>query len=444
MCMPTTNGGGSKPKGRTGPNKPMPDYVDADARSPMMVPVSYRAIDLFCGAGGLSFGLQDAGFEIPLSVDHDEAAIETYQRNLGEHGKRAKIPDDFAMPPADVIAGGPPCQGFSSAGPRRVGDHRNSLVGVFAEIVARHRPRAFVFENVEGFLTAEGGCRVIELLEPLIAAGYRIHLRKINAANYGVPQHRKRVLAIGGLGWNPSFPEATHTAFGAPGRARRADLHLAWARTLTEAFKKLPVAVSDPKACILADHYYRPLAKDDLVRVRALGQGQTMRDLPEDLWHDSYKRRAYRRVMDGTPTERRGGAPAGVRRLRLDHPSKAITRGAKSELVHPLEDRYLTLRECARIQTFPDTYQFSGTAAERSLQIGNAVPPMLASVIGKSLASDLKTNVAREFSEGALLSFVPTGSDAMGPALQQLVDAVAERFGHNAEDQKLATRDQRG
>jgi DNA (cytosine-5)-methyltransferase 1 len=283
----------------------MTEHVNGETR-PLMAAVSYRLIDLFCGAGGLSLGLQEAGFEIRLSVDHDEAAIETYTRNVGEHAKQAEIAEDFVMPAADVIAGGPPCQGFSSAGPRRIGDHRNSLVGVFSEIIARHRPRAFIFENVEGFLTAEGGCRVIELLEPLIEAGYRIHLRKVNAANYGVPQHRKRVLAIGGLGWNPSFPEATHAAFGAPGAARRVGLHLATARTLKDAFKKLPAAVSDAEACVLSDHYYRPLAEDDLVRVRALGQGHTMRDLPEELWHDSYKRRAYRRVMDGTPTERRG------------------------------------------------------------------------------------------------------------------------------------------
>ena len=81
-------------------------------------------------------------------------------------------------------------------------------MSIFAAIVAREKPKAFIFENVEGFLTTEGGSRVLDLLRPLIAAGYRIHLRKINAANYGVPQHRKRVIAIGGLGWNPPFPSS--------------------------------------------------------------------------------------------------------------------------------------------------------------------------------------------------------------------------------------------
>jgi DNA (cytosine-5)-methyltransferase 1 len=399
---------------------------------PTQTPARLRAVDLFCGAGGLSVGLKEAGFEICLAIDHDEAAAETYARNIGPHVKHAEIGESLAVPAAAIIAGGPPCQGFSSAGPRRVGDHRNSLVGAFAEIVARHRPRAFIFENVEGFLTAEGGRRVFELLEPLVAAGYRIHLRKISAANYGVPQHRKRVLAIGGLGWDPLFPTPTHRAFGAPG-ASIEGRNLPRARTLGDAFKGLPPAVVEPGSPTVADHTHRMLTEDDLVRVRALQQGQTMRDLPEELWHDSYRRRAHRRVMDGTPCDRRGGPPAGVRRLRLDEPSKAITGGARSEFVHPTEDRYLTIRECARIQTFPDDFEFSGTAAERALQIGNAVPPLLASLIGTALLEDLERPQVSQSVDGALLSFVPTVSDGMSPALQKLTTAVRERFEHRPD-----------
>src|SRR5690606_12779965 len=100
------------------------------------------------------------------------------------------------------------------------------------------------------------------------------------------------------------------------------------------------------------------------------------RDLPQELWHGTYSRRANRRVSDGVPTDRRGGAPAGLRRLRPDQPSKAITSAAPSEFVHPLEDRMLTLRECARLQTFPDEFLFAGSRSERAVQIGNAVPPV--------------------------------------------------------------------
>ena len=174
-------------------------------------------VDLFCGAGGLSFGFQRAGFRIAYAADFNRSAVDTYNSNFDHRAELMDISQSPSIPKADVVIGGPPCQGFSSAGARRHGDHRNNLVRTFAEIVAAFRPKAFVFENVEGFLTGENGKRVLDLLSPLLTAGYRIHLRKINAANYGVPQHRKRVLAVGGLGWEPSFPAPTHTAFGAPG-----------------------------------------------------------------------------------------------------------------------------------------------------------------------------------------------------------------------------------
>jgi len=271
-------------------------------------------------------------------------------------------------------------------------------------------------------------------------AGYRIHLRKINAANYGVPQHRKRVLAIGGLGWDPTFPQPTYRAFGAPGASVEGK-NLPPAPTVEDALRNLPPAVADGDGSTpaVSDHVYRVVEDEDLIRITGLEQGHTMRDLPQELWHESYKRRANRRVMDGTPTERRGGPPAGVRRLRLNEPSKAITGGARSEFVHPCENRYLTLRECARIQTFPDAFEFLGTAAERALQIGNAVPPLLASVIGSSLMNDLANNRAPHFSVGALLSFVPTSSNGMSPALQQLTFAVGDRFNRrSAREEQLS------
>jgi len=152
-----------------------------------------------------------------------------------------------------------------------------------------------------------------------------------------------------------------------------------------------------------------------------------MRDLPQRLWHDSYRRRANRRVRDGTPTERRGGAPAGIRRLNPDEPSKAITGGARSEFLHPSKHRNLTLRECARLQTFADDFIFAGTVPQRTQLIGNAVPPLLAFVIARNLARDLRTVKASE-KAGTLLSFVPTLSAGMSPALQRITSAVATTF----------------
>jgi DNA (cytosine-5)-methyltransferase 1 len=301
------------------------------------------------------------------------------------------------------------------------------MVREFSSLIADRRPRAFVFENVEGFLTAAGGERVFDLLEPLIDAGYRIHLRKINAAAYGVPQHRKRVIAIGGLGWAPTFPAPTHNAFGAPGAHRYGNPSLPRAVTLGEALAGLP-AVNPTAETWPTDHTAKPLSAEDLARARALEPGMTMRDLPRDLWHPSYERRANRRVSDGTPTERRGGAPAGLRRLRFDEPSKAITSGARSEFLHPLEDRALSLRECARIQTFDDSYVFVGTASEKATLIGNAVPPALAEIIGDVLVAGLQANEPVAHPTGGLMSFVPTASDGMSPALLSVSARILARY----------------
>src|SRR5439155_447026 len=198
--------------------------------------------------------------------------------------------------------------------------------------------------------------------------------------------------------------------------ARLAGTRLPATPTLQEALARLPAASTNGPGNP-PGHFYRPLVGIDLVRAQALKPGQTMRDLPKELWHESYRRRAYRRVMDGTPTERRGGAPAGVRRLVPDAPSKAITGGALSEFLHPSEDRNLTLRECARIQTFPDDFTFRGTCAEQAQLIGNAVPPLLASAIAHSLAVSLRVAEPRN-GKGALLSFVPTLSKGLSPILE--------------------------
>lgn len=386
---------------------------------------SLTVLDLFCGAGGLSVGFRAAGFNLVWAADSNEAAVRTYRANLDEHVVCVPIRECTEPPEAAVIVGGPPCQGFSSAGMRRTGDNRNTLVACFAQIVARQQPLAFVFENVEGFLTAEGGKYVLDLLNPLIAVGYHIHLRKVNAANYGVPQHRKRIVAIGGLGWAPSFPEPTHSAHGAPG-ARLAGACLPPTPTLQEALAGLPPP-STKEPGNPPGHFYRPLIGIDLERARALQPGQTMRDLPKELWHDSYCRRAYRRVLDGTPTERRGGAPVGVRRLLPNEPSKAITGGALSEFLHPTEDRNLTLRECARIQTFSEDFTFRGTCTEQAQLIGNAVPPLLAVVIARSLAADLLV-AKRKTDRGELLSFVPTLSKGMSPILERVTKLVRLTF----------------
>jgi len=300
---------------------------------------------------------------------------------------------------------------------------------VFANLIVRHKPMAFVFENVEGFLTQGNGRFVFDLLDPLIDAGYRIQLRKVNAAHFGVPQHRKRVLAIGGLGWDPTFPVHTHSALGAPGARLANGRHLPFTPTLQEAIEGLPpAAMAGGSPGDAFDYAFSPFNDADRQRAHLLKPGQRMRDLPEELWHESYRKRAYRRVMDGTPSERRGGAPAGLRRLAHDEPAKAITGGALRDFVHPTEDRPLTIRECARLQTFPDDFVFVGAQSDKIQMIGNAVPIRLAQRIAETLKEELRHVRPTLLQQGALLSFVPTLSEGMSPILQTVYDEVKERF----------------
>ena len=384
-------------------------------------------VDVFCGSGGLTLGLVQAGFDCVGAFDHWGPAVKTFGLNICDNVKDLDLTETPNIPDCDVIAGGPPCQGFSSAGRRQGSDPRNSLVEVFADIVTSRRPKAFVFENVEGFLTAGGGKFVRDLLAPLVSAGYCIHLRKVNAANFGVPQHRKRVIAIGGLGFDPGFPASTHRAFGAPG-AHLLDNLCREARTLDEAISGLPPATIEPPG-LVDGHWFRPYNRVNSERAAFLGPGERMRDLPDYLWHSSYLRRAMRRVMDGTPVEKRGGPPAGLRRLRGDEPCKAITGGTLRDFVHPHEDRPLTIREAARVQTYPDWFVFEGSYSDKMKMIGNSVPVHLAAKIGCSLFQNLTDGQIKYLGKGQLISFVPTLSTGMSPALAQTCHIVKSEFG---------------
>jgi DNA (cytosine-5)-methyltransferase 1 len=394
------------------------------------------AMDLFCGAGGFTLGLQRAGIDVVTACDNWAAACETYRHNISDHvvgcDARDLSPVDLASSwPAEeslrVVVGGPPCQGFSSAGSRRSSDGRNSLVGVYAQLAVGMRPDVIVFENVEGFLTAEKGRFVFDLLDPLLEAGYDIALRKVNVANYGVPQLRKRVIAIAGLGREPSDLLETHKAFGAPGAARTGSEALPATKTVIEEIGDMPAPSNEfPGQPSL--HYAPQLSELDSRRIAALKPGHTMRDLPEELWHESYKRRAHRRVLDGTPTERRGGAPAGLRRLVGHEPSKAITGAASREFIHPVQDRPLTLRECARLQTFPDSFEFRGNRTEIATMIGNAVPVSFAEVIGRAVLRTARRS-PRASTSGSLTRFDVTVAEAMSPALAEVTNAVKKRYG---------------
>ncbi|MCL2465011.1 MAG: DNA cytosine methyltransferase [Micrococcales bacterium] len=386
------------------------------------------AVDLFCGAGGLAAGFGRCEIEVVLASDCWRPAADTYRANFpGHRFAEVDIRDlDAATIRAahggrspDIVAGGPPCQGFSSAGARAVGDHRNTLVGCYARLAAELRPAVVVFENVEGFLTAEAGKYVQDLLDPLVEAGYTIRIAKLNVANYGVPQLRKRVIGIASLQRIPESLVPTHSAHGAPGVWR--------------------VGHGRPRTATLAEVLALPLSGQDRLaeirwptgiekrRIEALRQGQTMRDLPDELRHVSYHARAHRRVCDGTPTDRRGGPPAGLRRLVADEPSKAITGAATREFVHPTQNRTLCLREAANIQTFPGDFQFLGTKADIATLIGNAIPPVFAAALARAALDTLAQSPDAGVSPG-LVEFLATNATAMSPLLARVVAMVRDRY----------------
>jgi DNA (cytosine-5)-methyltransferase 1 len=161
-------------------------------------------------------------------------------------------------------------------------------------------------------------------------------------------------------------------------------------------------------------------------RINFLSQGQTMRDLPENLQHLSFKKRSLRRVMDGTPTDKRGGAPSGLKRLVENEPSLTITSASSNEFVHPTENRLLTLRECARIQGFPDDYELVGSTSSIATQIGNAIPPIFMRQLVESIISQAHWRREKNLN-GRWLGIEATKASALNPALAKMLNSLSEK-----------------
>ncbi len=395
-----------------------------------------NAISLFAGAGGCSLGFKKADYQILYALDSDPTAVETYRANFsGTSCVQGDVREfDFGMllndlkikaGELDILIGGPPCQGFSTAGTKFWDDPRNSLLKSYVKSLKIMRPKWFIMENVEGLLTAKNGEYIYEATKAFIELGYRVRVDKVYAHEYGIPQRRKRVLVIGNrLGYDFSLPQPVQHIHGAIFRKSSSTLRHAIGDLPEPSVKKEQTVrysgtwkdeIRDG-AREIKDHF-RPLLQDTQAeRIRALKPGQTMKDLPEELQHSSFRRRAYRRVMDGTPSDKRGGAPSGLKRLRFDEPCLTITGAACREFIHPIEDRPLTIRECARIQTFPDSFIFLGNTSDKIRHTGNAIPPKLALIFAEHIKGYgfLPT---KEMGHGALIGFTLTKASAMSPSL---------------------------
>ncbi|CAK8720581.1 Cytosine-specific methyltransferase [Candidatus Electrothrix laxa] len=405
------------------------------------------AISLFCGAGGCSYGFQQARFDILYASDINKTAVATYKTNFPNTKveqvdidkidfKQLLLDLNLLPEQLDILIGGPPCQGFSTAGSRFWDDPRNHLLKSYVHALKILKPKWFLMENVEGLLTANRGTYITEAAKAFIELGYEIRIEKIYAHEYGIPQRRKRVVIVGNrLGLHFEMPRPTSKVSGRIFKDSE--------NTISDAIADLPAPAQkhgghtvlstihdilggEKKKKHTVDDHCSPIIEGiQKERICALKPGQTMKDLPDRLQHDSFKKRANRRVADGMPTEKRGGPPSGLKRLYANQPCLTITGAATRELIHPTQDRPLTLRECARIQTFPDTFTFCGSASERIQQIGNAIPPMLAFTFADHIKKQYGFQI-NHASDGRLLGTVLTKANAMSPALARTNELLSQ------------------
>ena len=360
--------------------------------------IDHTAIDLFCGAGGLSEGFRQAGFHVLAGNDFNEAAGETYAAtHLDAKFLPGPIQDISAWDllrasglkrgELGCLIGGPPCQAFSVYNHQRgMHDDRSQLFKEYLRLVEGLSPKWIVMENVTGILSAGAGEAVGAIKSGLAALGYAVEMKILRAEEYGIPQERRRVVFLGTRTEAPIvWPEPTH------GRDKRPYVNI------RDAISDLPVLKNGESKnsvpyCIAAnceyqrelrtrsalvhDHSAPKLSEINLRRMKHVPPGGSWRDIPVDLLPDGMKR-----AKRSDHTKRYG-------RMKWDGLSCTILTKCDvhwGAYLHPSQDRAISVREAARIQSFPDWFQFEGSMTEQFVQIGNAVPPILGRCIAKAI-----------------------------------------------------------
>jgi DNA (cytosine-5)-methyltransferase 1 len=351
----------------------------------------FRLIDAFCGAGGMTLGFSRQfghAFHAVWANDFNDHCVETYNTNFGEHCLPGDIVDvlndgSLTIPQADVVIGGPPCQGFSLLNKNRQGDPRKQLWRPYFEIVERSGAKVFVMENVPQLL---GSFEHGEIIGTAEAMGFKVWGESLCAADYGVPQTRHRAFIIGSKLLDPAAvfpPRKTH--FNPNNNARLISIPLdqnsflsdaqRW-RTVRDAIEDLP----PPEGTELRDvsppldlHFGRNPTKLSRKRYRAIpNEGMNRFDL----------QRIAPELTPGCWLRKKSGGTDLFGRLWWDRPAFTIRtefyKPEKGRYLHPKQHRPITHREAARLQSFPDDFVFKGTKIEVARQIGNAVPPLLA------------------------------------------------------------------
>ena len=353
--------------------------------------MSHTMIDLFSGVGGLSLGFEMAGFKAVLANEYDASIAESYVKNR-PHVKM--IVNDITQLPIhetfsehrgkiDLIVGGPPCQGFSQKGQRKsINDERNFLFRYYYKVVALVKPKYFVMENVPNLLTTEDGYFKKEIESLFESIGYKIVADVLNASDFGVPQNRKRAVIIGRLGDYPlSMPKPkTKKVTIWEAISDLAYLESGEGSEIQE-YRYAPQSeyqrILRDGSILLHNHVATKHSKIALERLRLIPPNKGREVLPpEHLTKSIYSGTWSRMLKDDISV---------TITTRFDTPSSG-------RFTHPFLNRAITVREAARIQSFPDTFVFHGNKTSQMKQVGNAVPPLLAKAIAEVILEDITKN----------------------------------------------------
>lgn len=344
-----------------------------------------KIIDLFCGCGGLSLGFEQAGFKPVLAIDMWEDAINTYNYNrvdkvaicedihnyTDEELKKLNKNNDIVG-----VIGGPPCQGYSTVGTRDIADPRNQLYLEYYRVVKCIQPDFFVLENVKGLLTLSNGFFKNDIIQRFTALGYHVSYEIVNAAYYGVPQRRERVIFVGLKQGVFRFPKPNKTDI-LSAKDGIGDLPCLDSLPINEAVKTYR---TDPQnafqkemrkgSTVVLNHDITVHSEQTKSIISMLPDGGKIKDLPSEYWNV----RKYNKAFE---------------RMSSTKPSNTVDTGHRNYF-HYSENRIPTVRENCRLQSFPDTFEVLGSRTSQYKQIGNAVPPMLA----KAIAIEIKEQMS--------------------------------------------------
>ena len=361
-----------------------------------------RSIDLFCGAGGFTEGLHQAGYTSVLANDFDEMACTTFRHNhptvpvicrdvakleIAEILETAKL----EVGEINLVVGGPPCQGFSLAGRRVADDPRNKMFLEFVRIVLGLQPEVFVFENVSGLVTMQKGDALLAIVKAFEDIGYSCQFRVLSSADYGVPQKRPRFILVGSRdGKKIGFPTPTHVA-----KSSQESLfgqNIPPYLTSWDALSDLPKIIQGEGAeemdhCGCYENDYQKARRGTRTPGKIYNHRATS--------HSEPVVERYAAIPEGGNNSQ---VPVHLRTKKINvykidsqKPSRTVTCNHRTDLLHPKVPRGTTVREAARLQSFDDDYRFFGNLTRKAKwvtqddQVGNAVPPLLARAIGQHI-----------------------------------------------------------